>query len=329
MKKLYLFTFLLLVSNAFSQIVNIPDVNFKAYLVGNSAINTNADSEIQVSEANTFTGTINCSNLNISNLSGIEEFINITTLRCNNNQLTNLNIIYNEFLVFLDCSFNQITSLDVSQNLFLEDLFCVANQVTSLNVSQNLDLKRLYVYNNLLTNIDVSQNILLYDLRCFNNSITSLNLDANPDILTFLCLNNQLTSLSVQNGNNGQINWVDFTGNPNLTCILVDDATYSTANWTNVDPASTFVNNQTECNLLSTNDYELNEAFVIYPNPAKSNISIHTDELIDKVEVFDLFGKKLLESNSTKISIQDLQAGVYLIKIDSQNKTIIKKIIKQ
>ena len=32
-------------------IVNIPDANFKAALVGNNAINTNLDSEIQVSEA--------------------------------------------------------------------------------------------------------------------------------------------------------------------------------------------------------------------------------------------------------------------------------------
>ena len=82
MKKLYLFTFLFLVSNTFSQIVNIPDLNFKAYLVGNSAINTNSDSEIQVSEATAFTGTINCNALGISNLTGIEAFTNITKLFC-------------------------------------------------------------------------------------------------------------------------------------------------------------------------------------------------------------------------------------------------------
>ena len=35
----------------FGQNVNIPDANFKAYLVGESDINTNGDSEIQVSEA--------------------------------------------------------------------------------------------------------------------------------------------------------------------------------------------------------------------------------------------------------------------------------------
>jgi hypothetical protein len=36
--------------------VNIPDANFKAYLVGNKAININGDTEIQVSEASAFKG---------------------------------------------------------------------------------------------------------------------------------------------------------------------------------------------------------------------------------------------------------------------------------
>ena len=35
----------------FGQNVNIPDANFKAYLVGNPEINTNTDAERQVSEA--------------------------------------------------------------------------------------------------------------------------------------------------------------------------------------------------------------------------------------------------------------------------------------
>ena len=57
MKKL-IFTLLCLPMIGFGQNVNIPDANFKAYLVGNTAINTNGDAEIQVSEATTFNGLI-------------------------------------------------------------------------------------------------------------------------------------------------------------------------------------------------------------------------------------------------------------------------------
>ena len=70
MKKNLFNAFLILVFNfgAIAQNVNIPDANFKAYLVGNSSINTNMDSEIQVSEAGVFTGVINCPGNNISDL---------------------------------------------------------------------------------------------------------------------------------------------------------------------------------------------------------------------------------------------------------------------
>jgi hypothetical protein len=48
------------------QIVNIPDANFKAALVANTNININSDTEIQVSEASSFTGAISVSSLSIT-----------------------------------------------------------------------------------------------------------------------------------------------------------------------------------------------------------------------------------------------------------------------
>ena len=91
MKKLLLITTAILFAYCLSaQIVNIPDANFKAALVGNSAINTNMDTEIQVSEANAYTGVINVGGLNISDITGIEAFINLTFLECSYNQITNI-----------------------------------------------------------------------------------------------------------------------------------------------------------------------------------------------------------------------------------------------
>ena len=87
MKKLLLIL-LCLPFIGFGQNVYIPDANFKAYLVGNTAINTNGDTEIQVSEAIVFNGTIDCNSLNISDLTGIEDFTALTELYCHNNYLT-------------------------------------------------------------------------------------------------------------------------------------------------------------------------------------------------------------------------------------------------
>ena len=62
----------------FGQNVNIPDANFKAYLVGNTKINTNGNKKIHVSEASAFNDTIDCSEMNIYNLKGIEAFTALT-----------------------------------------------------------------------------------------------------------------------------------------------------------------------------------------------------------------------------------------------------------
>jgi len=71
------------------QNVNIPDPNFKSFLIGDFAINTNGYSEISVAEAQAFTRQIWSSNQNISDLTGIEAFVNLTQLNCsNNNQLS-------------------------------------------------------------------------------------------------------------------------------------------------------------------------------------------------------------------------------------------------
>ena len=52
-------------------LVAIPDANFKAKLLANTAINTNGDGQIQCSEAIAFTGTMNVSSSNIADLTGI------------------------------------------------------------------------------------------------------------------------------------------------------------------------------------------------------------------------------------------------------------------
>ena len=91
----------------FGQNVNISDANFKAYLIGEPLINTNGDSEIQVSEAISFNGQISCENMNISDLTGIEYFINLTSLYCPNNQINTLNISQNISLTALSCYDNQ------------------------------------------------------------------------------------------------------------------------------------------------------------------------------------------------------------------------------
>ena len=248
--------------------VNIPDANFKAYLVGNAAINTNGNSEIECTEASTFTGQILCFNASISDLTGIEAFTAVTQLnfynnsvtsvdlsqntaltflRCSDNDLTSLDVSQNTALNYLDLQGNSITSIDVSQNTALLTLDCQTNSLNSLDVTQNTALTSLECYSNSLTSLDVSQNTALTYLSCNNNSLISLDVSALVNLETLQVQNNDLTSLNVANGNNTIMNTSVFgfntTGNPSLSCIEVDDVAYSTANWTNIDATSSFSTN--------------------------------------------------------------------------------------
>ena len=222
---------------SFGQNVYIPDANFKNYLVNNTAINTNGDSEIQVTEASAFTGIINCYDLSISDLIGIEAFTALT---------------------YLNCGYNQLTSLDVTQNTALEVLECYSNQLTSLDVSQNTALYRLKCDDNQLTSLDVSNNTALEGLNCDANQLTSLDVSQNTALIILGCIVNQLTCLNVANGNNINLVVFDAENNPNLTCIQVDDAVWSSANWTggNIDSQIYFSAN---CNNACSNTTGINE----------------------------------------------------------------------
>ena len=230
MKTTLLFLSFFLSASLFSQNVYIPDVNFKACLVTNPEINTNGDNEIQVSEATAYDGHLYCpsANFSISDLTGVEAFTALTALTCNSNQLTSLDVSQNTALEILACSDNQLTSLDVSQNTALEHLYGSDNQLTSLDVSQNIALAWLICYDNQLTSIDLSQNTALERLFCNENQLTCLNL-ANGNNINFI--GSQFSS---------EFSAVD---NPNLTCIEVDDAEFSTALWGfwfYIDPQTSF-----------------------------------------------------------------------------------------
>ena len=213
----------------------VPDDNFEQALINLGYDNVLDDSVITAS-INTVT-TLSIGLQNISDLTGIEDFTALDWLDCGYNNLTSLDVSNNTALIALYCPSNNLTSLDVSQNTALELLGCWENQLTSLDVSQNTFLSELDCSNNQLTSLDVSQNIALTFLFCHYNQLTSLDVSANTALSRLQCQNNQLTSLDLRNGNNmniylGSSYYLNLTNNPQLYCIDVDDATYSTANWT-------------------------------------------------------------------------------------------------
>ena len=92
------------------QFVDISDMNFKSYLL--ESFDTNKDGRISLSEAKAVK-EIDCSNRNIKDLTGIEKFENLERLICSDNQLDELDLIYNTKLNWLDCR-NNVYGLKVN-----------------------------------------------------------------------------------------------------------------------------------------------------------------------------------------------------------------------
>lgn len=167
----------------------------------------------------------------------------LTDLYCDKNDLTALDISNNNALIHLQCFENDLTSLDVSNNLLLEDLSCHDNDLNALNVSNNTYLTNLSCYNNNITSLGLSNNNLLIYLRCQFNDIGGLDLSNNPDLTFVRCHNNNLNNLNIKNGTNTNITYFNTLNNPNLYCIQVDDMAYSDVQWYNIDTQSYFSEN--------------------------------------------------------------------------------------
>ncbi len=80
------------------------------------------------------------------------------------------------------------------------------------------------------------------------------------------------------------------------------------------------------------NNTTVDNHIFVYPNPAKNQVTIAGNS-IDKIEILNLSGQKLLETKCsnhhiTNIDISSLPAGNYIAKITGNGKVITKKINK-
>ena len=114
----------------------------------------------------------------------------------------------------------------------------------------------------------------------------------------------------------------------------------TTITWTATDDAG----NQNTCsyNLTivvdNTSVLTIDDNISIYPNPTNGIIKINLEEFaktsrVSNIIITDITGKIIinyqLSSTNSKIDISNQPAGIYFIKIQTENKIIVKKIIKK
>ncbi|WP_293893593.1 T9SS type A sorting domain-containing protein [Flavobacterium sp.] len=74
-----------------------------------------------------------------------------------------------------------------------------------------------------------------------------------------------------------------------------------------------------------------NNRLQIVPNPTKNVIQIKNNAEIEKITIFDSFGKEVLTQiqNINEIDVENLSEGIYLMEIQIENEKVYKKFIKE
>ncbi len=110
-----------------------PDENFRTYVI--EKIDTDGDKVLSEEEIKK-TKVIDVANREITSLKGIEFFVFLDELHCNDNNLSSLDLSKNLNLQIIDCSSNQLSNLDLGENDVLYRLHCEYNFLTKLDISE-------------------------------------------------------------------------------------------------------------------------------------------------------------------------------------------------
>lgn len=213
-----------------AQIITFNDANFKSKLTsqisgycrdasGNVVIlDANSDGEIDTTEALMCYQLI-IENGNINDVTGIEYFTNLKTVKLKFNSIdtfnasTLINLEYLDLylnglqsltlgegltqLSYLDCSSNQLTALDVTGCTGLVTLKCGTNNINGLVISDLPNLVTLAAagYSQTFNTLTLNNLPALESVVCDVSKLTDLFLSGVENIKTFSCKQNSFTSL--------------------------------------------------------------------------------------------------------------------------------------
>src|SRR5690554_3231974 len=282
---LYILFFIVVSYKATAQITNIPDPLFEQEL-----IDQNIDSDGIVNGQMLTSDALNVTSLSIyyvgtstgsyiNNLTGVEDFINLESLTVNGTMIEELNVSTLVNLKYLDCVDNMLTSIDVSSNGLLEYL-----DITSGG-----------------------------DVTPFN-SFSEIDLSNNPNIHTLKASGGNISKINLNNNNNNENMFINIScwwcwdyptdyihGH---ACIEVNnveiaqDNQYPYSEWTiNYQYKAYSYTDDVEACVLNVTSFEADK-ISIYPNPVSDILYFESDNsLIEKIILFDLLDRKILEQN--------------------------------
>ena len=290
---------------------NLEGLNVLTTIGGNLTI-INGDSINNLSglnNINSIGGKLSIAGVDrIKNLAGLEGLTNINGM---------LEIVFLDSLLNLT-GMNSLSyvggSILIHTNPLLSDLSGIENLSATgggLSIYNNSNLGNLNDLQNLTSigdYITISDNDILESLSGIDNidpgSITNLSITENDNLST--C---EVQSIC------------DYLANPSGTITISNNNT----------GCNTYAEVETACENVSIEEFETNELFEIFPNPANNRLTIKNKQNLKIIEVniFNQLGEKLCIEKSIykSIDISRLDKGLYIIEIKVDRNKYRKKLI--
>jgi len=145
-------------------------------------------------------------------------------------------------------------------------------------------------------------------------SSTTVSYFEMPVPLRFVDVNGQIFDTVVNNTTNGQ----EFIISVPFSITGVE-----------FDPKKDIISKDNNISLANEN-FELEKAICLYPNPATDvlHIQLPTSITLEKVTIFNNLGQIVLENNALDFSLSSISSGVYSVQLQTSEGLFHKKIIK-
>lgn len=136
------------------------------------------------------------------------------------------------------CNSSSIEDIDIKGCTSLRYLYATGNNISNIDLSTSSNLEVLYLTDNNLSSINLSPCTNLITVELSTNHLSQLNFSDNHALVNGVANSNQLISVNYANGNNDNLNNVQFLFNPDLECIQVDNPSTTTLGFMHFFPAN-------------------------------------------------------------------------------------------
>lgn len=299
-----------------SDIINIPDVNFKAALIA-TGIDANNDGNIQQYEALQLTHFYYFNqNAMISSMEGVQYFYNLVSLSCQGHLFSTLDVSSLSHLKFLYLSLNEnLVNLNINGLTNIEELILHNTNLSNLSVTAFPNLKKLGISGGTITSLDLSNSNQLITLECQSNNLTSLNLSNLIHLDEIMCNNNYLTELllplhttiSSLTCSNNLLNNIDFSNVNEIFSLRCDHNNLTQLDVSNLHLSICMANNNQLNKVFLKNGYSyfipnevanLTHSYNLSNNPNLNYICVDQNRISEWISYFGINNMPNVNVNS-------------------------------